>query len=152
MLLTVLLSGCAGGPAGPAQYYNGPGLHGVTAAEVAGSWRCVEGTALTLRPDGSAAFRQLDGQEFDFDDAWRVTGSGTWRLTDGSGGQRVRLSMTARAGASTRADAPAPTAPPDVPPAYEWRFWVDRDAHDELVLFFFYGDPDAGNTYLMTRT
>lgn len=32
-----------------------------------------------------------------------------------------------------------------------WRFHVDRDQRDELVLFFFVGDPDIGNTYVMRR-
>ena len=75
--LIAALSACTAGLAGPYQYYGGTGLHDATAAEAAGTWRCIEGTELTLRPDGTAAFRQLDGQDFDFDDAWRVTGTGT---------------------------------------------------------------------------
>ncbi|KQX70795.1 hypothetical protein [Streptomyces sp. Root1310] len=148
---TAVLSACTAGLAGPYQYYNGTGLHDATVAEASGTWRSVEETQLTLRPDGTAALRLLDGQDFDFDDAWRVTGSGTWKLTDGSGGQEIELSMTTRTAAGTRVTTPAPTASPTAPSTYTWRFYVDRDTHRKLVLFFFYGDPDAGNTYLMTR-
>ncbi|MDX2675893.1 hypothetical protein [Streptomyces soliscabiei] len=148
---TVLLSACTAGLAGPYQYYTGTGLHDATAAEAAGTWECVEGTRLTLRPDGSAAFRQLDGQEWDFDDAWRVTGTGTWELTDDAEGQELHLAMTTRTTVATRAVTPAPTASPEVPATYTWRFFVDRNPQKKLVLFFFYGDPDAGNSYVMQR-
>ncbi|MGW2043639.1 hypothetical protein ACWCPF_00445 [Streptomyces sp. NPDC001858] len=149
--LIAVLSACTAGLAGPYQHYDGTGLHDAKAAEAAGSWECVEGTRLTLRPDGTAAFRQLDGQDFDFDDAWRVTGTGTWKLADHFGGQRINLTMTTRTAVDTRAATPAPLESPEVPSAYTWRFFVDRDAHDKLVLFFFYGDPDIGNKYVMQR-
>ncbi|MGW0877459.1 hypothetical protein ACWD3Z_44410 [Streptomyces sp. NPDC002740] len=145
------LSACTAGPAGPYQYYDGTGLHDATAAEASGTWSGAEETQLTLRPDGTAALRLLDGQDFDFDDAWRVTGSGTWKLTDDSDGQEISLSLTTRTATGTRAATPAPTASPEAPSTYTWRFHVDRDTDRELVLFFFYGDPDAGNTYLLTR-
>ncbi|MDR6980509.1 hypothetical protein J2X68_007249 [Streptomyces sp. 3330] len=149
--LTAALGACTGGLAGPYQYDGGTGLHDATAAEAAGIWRSVEQTELRLRPDGTADLSLLDGQGFDFDDAWRVTGSGTWKLTDDPEGQEVHLSMTTRTAVGTRAATPAPTASPDAPSTYTWRFSVDRDEREELVLFFFYGDPDVGNTYLMTR-
>ncbi|MET7653763.1 hypothetical protein [Streptomyces sp. NPDC005486] len=149
---TAALSACTAGPAGPYQYYNGTDLHDATVAEASGTWQGAEETRLTLRPDGTAALHLLDGQDFDFDDAWRVTGSGTWKLTDPSGGQRVRLSMTTRTAVGTRAVTPAPTASPDVPSTYTWQLYVDRDAHKRLVLFFFFGDPDSGSTYLLTHT
>ncbi|MFF1439557.1 hypothetical protein [Streptomyces sp. NPDC058295] len=145
------LSACTAGLAGPAQYYGGTGLHDATVAEASGTWRSLEQTQLTLRPDGTATLRLLDGQDFDFDDAWRVTGAGTWKLTDDPDGQEIRLSLTSRTAAGTRVTTPAPTASPVAPSTYTWRFYVDRDAHEKLVLFFFYGDPDAGHTYLMTR-
>ncbi|MDX3307548.1 hypothetical protein ACWGH3_21835 [Streptomyces sp. NPDC054884] len=145
-LLTVSLSGC-----GPAQYYLGTGLHDATAAEAAGAWECVDGTRLTLRTDGTAEFRLLDGEGFDFDDAWRVTGTGVWKLVDDSGGQEVHLTMTSRTAVAIRSDATAPTESPAAPSAYTWHFQADRGEHEDLVLFFFYGDPDAGNTYVMQR-
>ncbi|MGW8760988.1 hypothetical protein ACWGN5_00655 [Streptomyces sp. NPDC055815] len=44
----------------------------------------------------------------------------------------------------TPADAPDP----EPPSTYAWSFHVDRHQHDELKLFFFYGDPDIGNAYV----
>ncbi|WP_327161570.1 hypothetical protein [Streptomyces zaomyceticus] len=60
---------------------------------------------------------------------------------------RRRCARTGR-----RADATLP--PPDggdPPTTYSRRFSVDRDDRRGLVLFFHFGDPDAGNTYVMTR-
>ncbi|WP_395360192.1 hypothetical protein ACHGLA_09920 [Streptomyces sp. YH02] len=138
--------------AGPAQYYEGTDVHDVTAAEVAGTWESTEGTAMTLRPDGTATVTGLDGRGFDFDQGWRLSGSGTWTLADDTNGQDMRLELTARTKVGTRADATAP--PPDLteaPTTYTWRFFVDRDKQRRPVLFFFFGDPDLGNTYVMTR-
>ncbi|WP_254076330.1 hypothetical protein [Streptomyces sp. P3] len=138
--------------AGPYQYYEGTGIHDATTTEVAGGWENVEGTHVVLRRDGTALFEKLDGQDFDFDDGWRLSGPGTWQLTDGGGGQVVRLALTARTGVESRSSATATgTSAPEPPSTYAWSFYVDRDQHDELKLFFFYGDPDIGNTYVMTR-
>ncbi|MCZ0983405.1 hypothetical protein O1L60_42030 [Streptomyces diastatochromogenes] len=149
MVVLAVLTACAG----PYQYYEGTGLHDATAAEVAGGWENVEGTRVVLRKDGTALFEKLDGQDFDFEDGWRLSGRGTWQLTDGSGGQVVRLALTARTRVESRSPAAGTdTAAPEEPPsAYAWSFYVDRDQRDELKLFFFYGDPDIGNTYEMTR-
>ncbi|MFF4836698.1 hypothetical protein [Streptomyces sp. NPDC001315] len=121
--------------------------------EAAGSWENVEDTRLTLRPDGTALFQRLDGQDFDFDDGWRVSGTGTWELTDDSDGQDIRLAMTTRTGFETRDAATAADASASAPPpaTYTWHFYVRRDPREALELFFFYGDPDIGNTYVMTR-
>jgi hypothetical protein len=137
---------------GPYQYYGGTGLHDATPAEVAGGWENVEGTHVAFREDGTALLERLDGQDFDFEDGWRLSGTGTWQLTDDDGGQQVRLALTARTQAERRFPLPAnaPSAP-EPPSTYTWCFYVDRDQHDELKLFFFYGDPDAGNAYVMTR-
>ncbi|MFE5617361.1 hypothetical protein [Streptomyces sp. NPDC056524] len=122
------------------------------AADVAGSWENVEGTRVVFRKDGTALFERLDGQDFDFDDSWRLSGKGTWQLTDGDGGQVVRLALTARTRAETRSPSTATDTSASEPPStYAWSFYVDRDQRDELKLFFFYGDPDIGNTYVMTR-
>lgn len=137
---------------GPYQYYGGTGLHDATPAEVAGGWKNVEGTRVAFREDGSALLERLDGQDFDFEDGWRLSGTGTWRLTDNNGGQKVRLALTARTQVERRFPLPAHApSPPELPSTYTWSFYVDRDQHDELKLFFFYGDPDAGNAYVMTR-
>lgn len=137
---------------GPYQYYGGTGLHDATPAEVAGSWENVEGTHVAFREDGTALLERLDGQDFDFEDGWRLSGTGTWQLTDDDGGQKVRLVLTARTQVESRFPLTAhdPLAP-EPPTTYSWYFHVDRAQHDELKLFFFYGDPDVGNAYVMTR-
>ncbi|MCG7524067.1 hypothetical protein MHW47_06370 [Streptomyces sp. OfavH-34-F] len=136
----------------PYQYYEGTGIHDTTAAEVAGGWENVEGTRVLLRKDGTTLFEKLDGQDFDFEDGWRLSGEGTWQLTDDDGGQVVRLALTERTRVESRSPSPATdTTAPEAPSTYAWSFYVDRDQNDALKLFFFYGDPDAGNTYVMTR-
>ncbi|MFG3283209.1 hypothetical protein [Streptomyces sp. NPDC048111] len=142
-----LLTAC-----GPYQYYRGTGFHGAKAGEVVGAWENVEGTRVMFRPDGTASIEKLDGQDFDFDRGWRLSGTGTWKLTDSESGQLVLLRLTGRTEVASRSsttpvDVPAP--PP--PSAYTWSFFVDHDRHDALVLFFFFGDPDAGSMYLMSR-
>lgn len=135
---------------GPYQYYGGTGLHDATQAEVAGVWENVEGTRVAFREDGTALVEKLDGQDFDFEDGWRLSGTGTWKLADADGGQKVRLALTARTQVESRFPADEPSTP-EPPPTYTWYFYVERDQYGELKLFFFYGDPDAGNAYLMTR-
>ena len=138
--------------AGPYQYYKGTGVHDATAAEVAGDWENVEGTRVVLRKDGTALLEKLDGQGFDFEDGWRLSGTGTWQLTADDGGQIVRLTLTARTRVESRSLAAATdTSTPEPPSTYAWSLYADRDQRDELKLFFFYGDPDIGNTYVMTR-
>ncbi|WP_234315165.1 hypothetical protein [Streptomyces globisporus] len=133
------------------QYYEGTGIHDTTAAEVAGSWENVEGTRVALREDGTALFENPDGQGFDFEDGWRLSGTGTWQLADDDGGQVVRLALTARTRVESRSPATATdTSTPEPPSTYAWSFHVDRDQQNGLKLFFFYGEPDIGNTYVMT--
>lgn len=147
VLALTVLTAC-----GPYQYYGGTGLHDATPAEVAGVWENIEGTRVALREDGTARIERLDGQDFDFDDGWRLSGTGTWQLTEDDDGQKVRLALTARTRAESRFPLPANEPPaPEPPSTYSWHLYVDRDQHDELKLFFFYGDPDNGNTYAMTR-
>jgi hypothetical protein len=148
MVVLAALTACAD----PYQYYEGTGIHDATTTEVAGGWENVEGTRVVLREDGTALFEKLDGQDFDFEDGWRLSGTGTWQLTDGGGGQVVRLALTARTRVESRSPATATgSSAPEPPSIYTWSFYVDRNQHDELKLFFFYGDPDVGNTYVMTR-
>ncbi|MFM9478444.1 hypothetical protein [Streptomyces scabiei] len=148
MLVLAALTACAG----PYQYYEGTGIHDITRTEVAGGWENAEGTRVVLRTDGTALVEELDGQDFDFDDGWRLSGTGTWQLTDGHGGQAVRLALKDRTRVESRSPATAAaSAAPEPPSTYAWSFYVDRNQHDEVTLFFFYGDPDSGNTYLMTR-
>ncbi|MFC9705195.1 hypothetical protein ACFTWD_31380 [Streptomyces sp. NPDC056943] len=154
MLVPAVLTGCAGA----AQYYDGTGVHDATVAEVAGAWENVEGTRVVLRKDGTAQVEALDEADFAFDEGLRLSGKGTWELTDERGGQRVRLELTKRTKVAIRSSSPSPSAVPVAPTMTDdplsvdfWRFHVDRDQRGELVLFFFVGDPDIGNTYVMRR-
>ncbi|WP_240802467.1 hypothetical protein [Streptomyces sp. A0642] len=108
---------------------------------------------MMLRKDGTALVERLDGHDFDYEEGWRLSGTGTWLLVDVEGGQVVRLALTARTRVESRAAATAPDASADEPPStYSWSFYVDRDRDQhEWELFFLYGDPDGGNTYVMTR-
>ncbi|MFI6645422.1 hypothetical protein [Streptomyces sp. NPDC050504] len=106
---------------------------------------------MVLREDGTALIEKLDGKCFDFEDGWRLSGTGTWQLTDDDG-QVVRLALTTRTRVVRRLPAPvASPSTPEPPSTYSWFFYADRDQHDGLVLFFMYGDPDIGNTYVLTR-
>lgn len=152
-LCGLVLAACAGS----AQYYGGTGVHDATAAQVAGRWANVEGTRVELRGDGTAVLRKLDGQDFDYDEGWRLSGTGTWRLADTDGGQVVRLALKTSTRVDERAQEPADAlvASEDTQPptTYDWSLYVDRSKREhELKLFFFYGDPDIGNTYVLTRT
>ncbi|MEV5315141.1 hypothetical protein [Streptomyces sp. NPDC052610] len=150
--VTIALTVTAG--CGPYQYYGGTGVHDATEAEVAGSWVNVEDTRVTLHRDGTAVVRRLDGHDFDFDDGWRLSGTGTWELTDDSEGQEVHLALTTRSGVETRADAEKAddgSVRLDPPETYAWDLYVDRDRHEKVRLFFFYGDPDVGNSYVLSR-
>ena len=44
---------------------------------------------MVLHKDGTALLEKLDGQDFDLEDGWRLSGTGTWQLTDDNGGQVV---------------------------------------------------------------
>ncbi|MCZ4123420.1 hypothetical protein [Streptomyces sp. H39-S7] len=138
--------------AGPHQYYEGSGFHGATVAEAQGVWQGVGGTRLSLRPDGTALFQRLDGHDFDFDAGWRLSGTGTWELTDPAAGQDLQVAMATRTKVETRVPG-TPTAAwtPEPPARYTWHFSVRRDARQALELFFFFGDPDSGNTYVVQR-
>ncbi|WP_314612205.1 hypothetical protein [Streptomyces stackebrandtii] len=111
-----------------------------------------------LRMDGTAQVEALDGPDFAFEDGWRLSGTGTWRLADEKGGQGVRLELTKRTKVTTRSPSLSPSAVPvtptptaDAPSVYSWDFSVRRDERDELELFFFIGDPDIGNMHVMSR-
>ncbi|MER7491309.1 hypothetical protein ABT033_01430 [Streptomyces pharetrae] len=143
-----MTSGCT-----PYGLYSGTGVHDATVAQITGTWQCVEGTRVTLRRDGTALFAKLDGAGFDFMDGWRLSGTGTWRVTDTDDGQEIDLALTLRTGLDYRAhhehegDELAQT-PPTI---YAWDLYVDRDDDKDLRLFFFYGDPDGGNRYVLSR-
>ncbi|MFJ5926639.1 hypothetical protein ACIQF6_28955 [Kitasatospora sp. NPDC092948] len=163
----LLLTGCAGAY----QYYQGTGVHDVTAAEAVGSWDGEQQAHLTLHQDGTATAEHLDGREWDYDRGLRFSGTGRWELTDNDGGQQLVVDLSTITGIETRADAehpePAPSIPSTpaatsatstasialVPTRYRWHYYVQRDKqHQNLALFVFVGDPDVGDHYWLTRT
>ena len=146
----------------------------VGAKDLYGTWRGWEGSSLTLRTGSRAVTVRLDGQEFAFDDAWRMTGSGTWRLlgpgayrggnTVGNGsvihveasprtGRREEAKPTASAsgpsGPVDPADVTSRTEPP--PEKAVWDIGVSKGEKGELRLFFLTSDPDVRDTYYLTR-
>ncbi|PTH86927.1 hypothetical protein C9J60_19835 [Streptomyces sp. A244] len=138
-------------------YDEAPAVHDAKRAEIVGSWLCTDGTEVTLRPDGKAVVRLLDGQEFDFDDRWRLSGAGAWELTDErtgwNDGQHVRLTLTSRTASATRTPDPAePSAEHEpAPETYTWTFELQRDARKQLMLYFFFSDPDSRSAYVLER-
>ncbi|MFV5998451.1 hypothetical protein ACNPQM_40385 [Streptomyces sp. NPDC056231] len=95
-----------------------------------GRWEYVEGIRVVLREDGTALLRRLDGQDFDFEDGWCLSGTGTWQLTDDDGGQVVRLALKARIRVESRSPVTAADAStPEPPSTYAWSFYADRDQY-----------------------
>jgi hypothetical protein len=151
----IALAGC-----NPHMYDKVPALHDAKPAEVAGSWIGYDRTNIVFRPDGKADIRLLDGQEWDFDDRWRLSGTGSWKLTrqraGWNDGQHVQLTLTSRTAVEVRASEPSeplgpPTDRPEAPKTYTWAFELDRDKKEELKLYFFFGDPDSRSTYILER-
>lgn len=144
----------------PHMYDEVPAVHDAKRAEIVGSWLCIDRTEVTLRPDGKAVISLLDGQEFDFDDRWRLSGTGEWKLTDErtgwNDGQHVRLTLTSRAAPATRTPDPAEPLDPSsehepAPETYTWTFELQRDDKKQLMLYFFFGDPDSRSAYVLER-
>ncbi|WP_329116504.1 hypothetical protein [Streptomyces sp. NBC_01465] len=148
------LTGC-----NPHMYDTAPAVHDATSAELVGTWSCAEGTELTLRQDGSASMALLDGQEFDFDAGWRLSGTGTWRLTSEtagwSGGQHLILTLKTRTGSAQRPDDPTSETPltdrEPAPETYIWTFELRRTEQHALQPYFYFGDPDSRSTYVLTK-
>ncbi|MGW6705714.1 hypothetical protein ACWGDE_12610 [Streptomyces sp. NPDC054956] len=140
----------------PMTYDPVPAVFDARAAEIVGTWRCVEGTEVVFRADGTASVTLLDGQERDYDGGWRVSGSATWKLTGAQPagwkfGQHVRLDLPARSGSAVRADVRHETDPPPAPQSYRWTFELRRDERQRLELYFFYGDPGSRSPYVLER-
>ncbi|WP_143202269.1 hypothetical protein [Streptomyces sp. CB01249] len=145
----------------------------VTAADIYGTWVGWKGSSLTIRPEHRAVVEKLDGQEFAFDDGWRMSGPGSWRLLKPGayrGGNAVGdgwvIEVKASpaglagekgpfgqgAGAATELspdDGASRTEPP--PGKAVWDIGVSRSKKGELRLFFLTSDPDIRDTYYLTR-
>ncbi|MGK5449628.1 hypothetical protein [Streptomyces radiopugnans] len=152
----VVLASCG---CNPRQYDSVPAVTGVAERDVAGVWRGVNRTEVTFQPDGKAAVTRLDGREFDFDEGWRLAGTGTWELAGpddpvGWGeGQHVVLDVPARSDWEAREEADFPVSPDSREPApqsYTWVFELERTDRG-LRLYFFFGDPDSRSRYYLER-
>ncbi|WP_225860269.1 hypothetical protein [Streptomyces triticiradicis] len=151
----LVLVGC-----NPHMYDEVPAVRDAKRAEIVDTWRSPDGTEVALHADGTAGIRLLDGQEFDFDDRWRVSGTGAWELTGEragwNDGQHVRLTLTSRTASAARAPDPGehldPQAEPEpAPDAYTWTFELQRNDKKRLLLYFFFGDPDSRSAYVLER-
>ncbi|MFF4100875.1 hypothetical protein [Streptomyces sp. NPDC001903] len=119
----------------PHTHRSTPAVYDARTDEIVGTWRCVEGTEVVFRADGTASVTLLNGQERDYDHGWRLSGTGTWKLIsrEPAGwnyGQHVRLRL---------------------PDLYKWTFELRRDDRQTLELYFFYGDPDARSAYVLEK-
>ncbi|MFF1920196.1 hypothetical protein ACFVW8_06415 [Streptomyces sp. NPDC058221] len=145
----------------------------VTAADLYGTWTGWKGSSLTFQPESRAVVENLDGQEFEFDDAWRMSGPGSWRLlkpgayrggnTVGNGSViQIKASPGGGAGkkdpAAESPEAEKEFTPDDVasrtePPPEKavWDIGVTRSKKGKLRLFFLTSDPDVRDTYYLTK-
>lgn len=145
----------------------------VTAQDMYGKWSGWEGSSLTLAPDAKASTVKLDGQEFNFDDSWRMTGTGTWSVlkpgayhggnTVGTGSViHLEVSPTPSAKASvppSPSAMPAPSPNPTVaafrtelpPDRATWDIGVTKGQKGELLLVFLTSDPDVRDRYYLTK-
>ncbi|WP_143659974.1 hypothetical protein [Streptomyces sp. WZ.A104] len=143
-------------------------------ADLYGTWKGWSGSSLTLRPGGVAEAVDLDGQEFRFDDGWRMSGSGTWSLSepgeykggntvgtgsvvhvvvkpsvDSVGGGAAKANESPSSVPSDPASAATRTAPP--PTEAAWDLSVVKDKSGKLELFFLTSDPDVRDKYYLSR-
>ncbi|MEU8624310.1 hypothetical protein [Streptomyces sp. NPDC048669] len=145
----------------------------VAAADLYGTWTGWKGSSLTLKPESRAVVGKLDGQEFEFDDSWRMSGPGSWRLLNPGAyrggntvgnGSVIQLRASPDAGArkgnsATESpvaeaeldpdDAASRTQPP--PEKAVWYIGVTRGKKGELQLFFLTSDPDVRDTYYLAK-
>lgn len=147
----------------------------VKASDLHGTWKGWAGSSLTLQPGGVAEVTDLDGQEFRFDDGWRMTGTGIWSLSEpGSykGGNTVgngsvvhvtvnpvakrpsKETGAERSGLLASSPLPTDAATRTVPPPAEasWDIGVVKDKSGRPALFFLTSDPDVRDTYYLSRS
>lgn len=135
----------------------------VTAADLEGTWTGWAGSSVTLAADGSARTVRLDGQEFRFDDRWRMTGAGSWELYEPGryrGGNTVGRGFVVHLVVTPEPGGPAPVGADDraaadrtapAPARAGWDMGVTRDRDGRTILYFLTSDPDARDTYSLSK-
>uniref|UniRef100_A0AAU2JNR1 Lipoprotein n=1 Tax=Streptomyces sp. NBC_00049 TaxID=2903617 RepID=A0AAU2JNR1_9ACTN len=131
-----------------------PAVFDARSSEVVGTWRCVEGTEIDFHSDGTATVTLLDGQEYDYDHGWRISGPATWKLTaeQPAGwnlGQHLRLDLPARTHSGTRAAVGREAKP--APERYDWVFELRRDERRGLELYFYLGNSGDNVVYVLEK-
>ncbi|MCX4825046.1 hypothetical protein OG883_35345 [Streptomyces sp. NBC_01142] len=111
---------------------------------------------MTLQADGTAVVAHLDGEDFDFDRGWRMSGTGTWQLINGDSGQLVSLSVTERTSWEERHDTEQDLRAPEAveqpaPETYAWSLRMER-GDKGLRLFFLFGDPDIRSYHYLDKS
>lgn len=48
-----------------------------------------DGAKVTLERNGRAEVRNLGGEDWDFDEGWGLSGTGTWQLIKGASGETI---------------------------------------------------------------
>ncbi|MFD0355441.1 hypothetical protein ACFVHW_17150 [Streptomyces sp. NPDC127110] len=132
-----------------------PAVYDADISEIVGTWRCVDGTEVVFRADGSAEVTLLDGQDRDYAAGWRLSGPGSWRLTGRQPagrmlGQHLRLRLPAPTATAARAGAGPPKRAPE---RYAWTFELRRDERGALELYFgfFPGTGPARGAYVLEK-
>ncbi|MET9604550.1 hypothetical protein ABZZ17_05715 [Streptomyces sp. NPDC006512] len=129
-----------------------PAVYDADLSEIVGTWRCVEGTAVVFRADGSASVTLLDGQERDYAAGWRLSGPASWKLTSDDQpagrnlGQHLRLDLPAATGTATRSGTTT-----RAPGRYSWTFELRRDERRTLELYFFLGPAQGHGAYVLEK-
>ncbi|MEU6994658.1 hypothetical protein ABZ953_28875 [Streptomyces sp. NPDC046465] len=136
----------------------------LTKSDLLGTWKGWAGSSVTLRADHTAQVSTLDGQEFRFDDLWRMTGDGKWSLYapgQYKAGNTVGDGSVVHLEVKPSDESPdASSAPPSDPAAEErtgdapaqatWDLGVIRKK-GKLTLFFLTSDPDLRDYYYLQK-
>ncbi|MEV7728999.1 hypothetical protein AB0P15_30310 [Streptomyces sp. NPDC087917] len=128
-----------------------PAVYDADLSEIVGTWRCVEGTVVVFRADGSSSVTLLDGQERDYAAGWRLSGPARWHLTEDRRagrnlGQHLRLVLPAATGTATRSGTVT-----KAPGRYAWTFELRRDERRTLELYFFLDSVHQRGSYVLEK-
>ncbi len=150
-LLTAMTLGTTACIAPDARYEREPAPEPVKSGELTGDWKGWRGSALELVSGGRATVTKLDGQSWDFDDGWRMTGKGTWRHEQNILVVSVKANDVAerpRSADDPGVPLPSPN-PEEFPKEYRWQFKARHGEKGRLEIYFFTGDPDTRDAYVM---